>query len=67
MQMHAHLYAEHDTIKTGNTQSLEIYVSLTLFERVACERELVTEQNCNILTPALMAISVVSFWFSRAA
>ena len=32
-----------------------------------CERELETEQNCNILTPTLMAISVVSFLFSRAA
>ena len=29
-----------------------------------CERELETEQNCNILTPTLMAISVVSFSFS---
>ena len=36
-------------------------------ERVVCERELETEQNCNILTPTLMAISVVSFAFSRAA
>ena len=32
-----------------------------------CERELETKQNCNILTPTLMAISVVSFSFSRAA
>ena len=32
-----------------------------------CERELETEQNCNILTPTLMAVSVVSFSFSRAA
>ena len=31
-----------------------------------CERELETEQNCNILTPSLMAISV-SFPFSRIA
>ena len=31
-----------------------------------CERELETEQNCNILTPSLMAISV-SFPFSWAA
>ena len=29
-----------------------------------CERELETEQNCNILTPTLMAISVVYFLFS---
>ena len=28
------------------------------------ERELETEQNCNILTPTLMAINVVSFSFS---
>ena len=32
-----------------------------------CERELETEQNCNILSPSLRAISVVSFSFSRAA
>ena len=32
-----------------------------------CERELETEQNCNILTPTIMAVSVVSFSFSRAA
>ena len=32
-----------------------------------CERELETEHNCNILTPTLMAISVMSFSFSRAA
>ena len=31
------------------------------------ERELEAEQNCNILTPTLMAVSVVSFLFSRAA
>ena len=31
------------------------------------ERELETEQNCNILTPTLMAVSFVSFSFSRAA
>ena len=32
-----------------------------------CERELETEHNCNILTSTLMAVSVVSFSFSRAA
>ena len=36
-------------------------------ERIVCERELETEQNCNILIPTLMAISIVSFSFSRAA
>ena len=47
--------------------SLEKYVPLTLFVMFACERELETKQNCNILTPTLMAVSVVSFSFSRAA
>ncbi len=31
------------------------------------ERELESEQNCNIFTPTLKAVSVVSFSFSRAA
>ena len=47
--------------------SLEKYVPLTLFVTFACERELETEQNCNILTPSLMAISFVSFSFSRCS
>ena len=46
-------------------QFLEKYTS-HFIERVVCERELETEQNCNILTPTLMAISV-SFLFSWAA
>ena len=39
-------------------------IPLTLFESLECERELETEQNCNILTPTLMAISA-SFPFFR--
>ena len=35
--------------------------------RFACERELETEHNWNMLTPKLTAISVVSFSFPRAA
>ena len=46
--------------------SLEKYTSQFIVT-FACERELVTEQNCNILTPTLLAVSVVSFSFSRAA
>ena len=38
-----------------------------VYSRFYGERELETEHNCNILTPTLMAISVVSFLFSRAA
>ena len=37
------------------------------YSRFACERELETEQNWNILTPTFMAVNVVSFSFSRAA
>ena len=54
-----------DIIKTSDTV-LKKNTPLTLFERVVCERELETEQNCNILTPTLMAISVY-FPFSWAA
>ena len=53
---------------------LEKYVPLTLlkgfkkgYSRFYCERDLETEENCNILTLTLMAISVLSFLFSRAA
>ena len=35
---------------------LEKYTS-HFIERVVCERELETEQNCNILTPTLLAIT----------
>ena len=60
-----------DTYRRNNKgrvkTSLEKYVPLTLFVRFVCEREFETEQNCNILTPTLMAVSVVSFSFSRAA
>ena len=44
-----HMHAEHNnTINTSDTVLTKIY--LTLFERVVYERELETEQNCNILT-----------------
>ena len=46
--------------------SLKKYTSHFIV-RFACERELETEQNCNILTATLMAISVVYFLLSRAA
>ena len=46
----------NDTMKTSGHSSLEKYTS-HFIERVVCERELETEQNCNILTPTLMAIT----------
>ena len=44
------------TIKTSDTV-LKKNIPLALFETVVCERELETEQNCNILTPILLAIT----------
>ena len=64
------LYTQHnnddDTIKTRSDTLFQKNIPLTLFEKVVCARELETEQNCNILTSSLIAISV-SFLFSRAA
>ena len=60
-----------DTIKTQFFRKIPL---LTLFERVRkgykrfyCGRELETEQNCNILTPTLMAITAFLFYSSWAA
>ena len=47
--------------------SLKTYTSHFIWKVCVHERELETKQNCNILTPTLIAISVVSFLFSRAA
>ena len=70
--LYRHLQHRNDTIiKTQEDFFNKIYIPLTLFVRVrkgysrfACERELETEQNWNILTPTLMAVNVVSFSFS---
>ena len=45
-----------DTIKTSRRSSLEKYTS-HFIERVVYERELETEQSCNILTPTLLPIT----------
>ena len=52
--------------KQTSLDSLTKYTSHFIVTFV-CERELETEHNCNILTPTLMAVSIVSFSFSRAA
>ena len=60
--IHTHMHAESYSTqkkkkkKTSGHSSLEKYTS-HFIERVVCERELETEQNCNILTPTLMAIT----------
>ena len=58
MQIHIYIYPciyMLDTCRHNNKRrektSLEKYLPLTLFVTFACERELETEQNCNILTP----------------
>ena len=45
----------NDAMMTSGHRSLEKYTS-HFIERVVRERELETKQNCNILTPTLMAI-----------
>ena len=70
--LYCHLQHHKDTIINRRTKtSLEKYVPLTLlqgfekgYSRFACEMELEIEHNCNILTPSLMAVNVVSFSFS---
>ena len=49
-----------DTIRTSGHSSLEKYTS-HFIERVVCERELETEQNCNILTPNSSGYNSISF------
>ena len=46
----------NDAMKTSGHRSFEKYTS-HFIERVVSKRELETEQNCNILTPTLMAIT----------
>ena len=53
----------NDAMKTSGHRSLEKYTS-HFIERVVCERELETEQNCNILTPHSSGYHSLSFPFS---
>ena len=55
-----HIYVRKhndDTIMTSGHSSLEKYTS-HFIESVVCERELETEQNCNIYTPTFLARTV---------
>ena len=65
LHTHNQLY-KHICMRNHNDErhSLLEKIYLSLIESVVCERELETEQNCNILTPTLMTISI-SFQFSR--
>ena len=59
-------------IKTQEDFFKNMYLSLYCkirkgYSRFYCERELETEQNLQYIDPTLMAVSVVSFSFSRAA
>ena len=56
----------NDAMKMSGHSSLEKYTS-HFIERVVCERELETEQNCNILTPNSYGHNSISFPFSCAA
>ena len=50
------LQKQNDAIKTSGHISVEEY-TFHFIESVVCEIELETEQNCNTLTPNLMAIT----------
>ena len=73
--LYCHMQYHNDTIikQTNEVFFNKVYTSHFIVRvrkgssRFACERELETEQNCNILAPTLTAVSVVSFSFSRAA
>ena len=71
INMHIYTYTCRIHIDAMNKDErrllLEKYTSHFIWKGCVCERELETEQNCNILTSTLMAINVVSFSFSRAA
>ena len=69
--LYSHVPYHNDTIiKTQKDFFVNIYTFPFIckvwkgYSRYACERELETEQNWNILTPTLMAVNVVSFSFS---
>ena len=55
LYIHICMQKHNDAMKTSDSSS-EKYTS-HFIERVVCERELETEQNCNILTLTLMAIT----------
>ena len=77
LQIHIYIYTQHhnDTINKQTSEDSLTNICTSHFivrvrkgySRFYCERELETEQNCNILTPTLIAVNVVSFSFSRAA
>ena len=70
MQNNSERHNDKGRAKTSLTKICTSHFILRVrkgYSRFYCERELETEQNCNILTPTLMAINVVSFSFSRVA
>ena len=69
-----HIHAEWITTTQWLRTSEDVFIKICTSHFIVrvrkgfyCERELETEHNYNILTPTLMAVSVVSFSFSRAA
>ena len=58
IHIHLHMHAEHNDTIIDERHSSKKNIPLTLFERVMCERELEIKQNCNILTPTPLAITL---------
>ena len=68
--MHIYIYTcriHFDAIIMTSDTVLRKICTSHFIVRFVYERELEINQNCNILTPTLMAISIMSFLFSRAA
>ena len=69
LMLYCHLHHNDTKIMTQEDFFIKIYTSHFIAKvrkgcsRFACERELETEHNCNILTPTLMAGNFVSFLF----
>ena len=57
IHIHLHMHAESTTHNKDEWDSLLEKYTSHFIDRFVCERELETEQNCNILIPTLLAIT----------
>ena len=60
-QLYKHICMQNQRHNKDERHSLLEKYTSHFIERVVCERELETEQNCNILTPTLLAIAAFLF------
>ena len=75
MHIHIYIYTQHHNDTMNKQTSLSKYIYLSLYctgskrvtQGLRVRGSWRPNRNCNILTPTLMAVNVVSFSFSRAA